>query len=238
MSATSLVEKYRPTNLDEVINQKLVVKKIKNMLDRGLYNNLLFVGPAGIGKTSIAQCIAREFYKQNWRDTVSGYFSDRSGGNWEELFRNYNGRDLTVTKINSEIKRYTEYMGRRIIFIDEADGLDKNDQQALRPIMEGSKNAIFILSCNDENSIHESIKSRTAVLKFRSIGPEDIRNKLFLICKEEDFIQPGDPPEINQFLMKLSRLAGGDARRAINELESYISESGLDMELIKDFLKG
>ena len=234
----SIVEKYRPANLDEVVGQTFIVKKIKNMIANNLFNNLLFIGPPGTGKTSVAQCIAKAFWRLNWKESVSGQFSSEPTGSWRELFHWFHGRDLTVTMINNEIKRLTGYVGRRIVFIDEADGLDKTDQQALRPLMEGPRNATFILSCNNENSIHDAVSSRCTILKFKPIKPEDVFKRLFEICKKEQYIQPGDPPTVNQFLRKLSRQAGGDLRRALNDLEPYISEGKIDLESIKEYLEG
>lgn len=234
----SIVEKYRPANLDEVVGQTLVVKKIKNMIANNLFSNLLFIGPPGIGKTSVAQCIAKEFWRLNWKESASGQFSSEPTGSWSQLFHWFHGRELTVTRINTTIKQLTEYVGRRIIFIDEADGLDKKDQEALRPLMEGSRNATFILSCNNEDSIHDAVSSRCTILKFKMIKPEDVYKRLFEICNKEHYIQPGDPPIVNQFLIRLSRQAGGDLRRAINDLEPYISEGKVDLELINEYLEG
>ena len=81
----SIVEKYRPSNLDEIVGQNLAVKKIKNMIAKNLFSNLLFIGPPGTGKTSVAQCIAKEFWRLNWKESASGQFSSELTGSWREL---------------------------------------------------------------------------------------------------------------------------------------------------------
>ena len=63
-------EKYRPKKLNEVINQKHVVERLKAFVKEKNIPNLLFAGPAGTGKTTCALCIARELYGKNWRANV------------------------------------------------------------------------------------------------------------------------------------------------------------------------
>ena len=75
------VEKYRPKNLDQIINQKEIIKGLKNLLNKpNELPHLLFTGAAGIGKTTTALCLAREILGDNWkRDTLELNASDERG---------------------------------------------------------------------------------------------------------------------------------------------------------------
>ena len=61
-------EKYRPKTLDEVINQRHVVERLKAWVNKGSVPNMLFAGPAGVGKTCCAIAVAREIYGEHWRE--------------------------------------------------------------------------------------------------------------------------------------------------------------------------
>ncbi len=229
MSRDSLVERYRPKTLDDVVGHPVIIRKIQILIkkEKGLSSNLLFFGPPGTGKTTVARIISTMVEEQ--------YGSSFPGSNFSS-FHTYNGRNLTLADIRGEITRLTELRGKRVIFIDEADGLSESDQLALATIMEGT-NGVFILSSNTKN-LDKKTLSRCKQFNFKAIKAEDILLRLFEISKAEGIIKPNSPPLINRFYSKMSREAQGDLRAAILELDSYIVDGELDIELVKLYVDG
>ena len=240
MTRENLAEKYRPISLDDIVGQLLVVRKIKNLLATpgGLKVNLLLIGPPGSGKTSATYCIAMVYWKHNKNETINGFFTNDYNDNWTGCFHKFTGRNLILADIRGEITRLTQYKGKRIIFIDETDGLSVDDQEVLTTIMEGPGNVVFILSSNYEEKIQPRIKSRCVVLIFHALKSDVIYERLVEISVAEVLVESGASPELDRFYKKLAREAQGDLRRAINELESFITDGELDMELVKEYLGG
>jgi len=211
-----LSEKYRPKKLDEVVGQDEVVSKIKNILSSGDIPHLMFIGGAGTGKTTVAMCIAREIY----------------GDEWESRFIELNASDERgIDVVRNKIKKATQAKGSRIIFLDEADSLTMDAQQALRRIMEKSKNATIIMSCNYEHKIIAPIKSRCAVFTFKPIPEREILKRLLYICKSEG-ISLELTKETKEGLEYIAKSSRGDMRYAINTLEKTISNGKITKETV------
>ncbi|WP_394356255.1 AAA family ATPase [Thermococcus waiotapuensis] len=132
------VEKYRPERLEDIVGQAHIVKRLKHYAKTGSMPHLLFAGPPGVGKTSAALALARELFGENWRHNfLELNASDERG----------------INVIREKVKEFarTKPIGGasfKIIFLDEADALTQDAQQALRRTMEMfSNNVRFILSC-------------------------------------------------------------------------------------------
>jgi replication factor C small subunit len=216
MSSGSLPEKYRPQKLDDIVGQPQAVSIIKNLLESGFYGNVLFYGPSGTGKTTAAKCIQEKFVELTKRD---GDFID--GG-----FHEFNGREVTPI-ILTRIKDLTEFSGRKIIFIDDAEGLSNLDQECLRKYLEMPETT-FILVCNEISKIQSPIKSRCIEIEFIPVSDVEIAKKLKEICLLEGFISEPVSPEIEDLLKKLGKEAMGDVRKAINKLQVYVKNGKLE----------
>ena len=108
----------------------------------------------------------------------------------------------------------------KIIFLDEADALTRDAQQALRRIMEKySTNVRFILSCNYSSKIIDPIQSRCAIFRFKPLGKEDILQLLKKIAEKEGLKVQGNALEI------IAEISEGDARRAVNLLQAIAAAS-------------
>ncbi len=203
-------EKYRPETLDEVVGQKNVVPRLKSYVKSGNMPHLLFAGPAGIGKTTCAIAIAKEFFGDNWQS------------NFYELNAS-DERGIDVVRVNiKEYARTAPFGGApfKIIFLDEADALTSDAQAALRRTMEKySRTCRFILSCNYSSKIIEPIQSRCAVFRFTRPDEEDI---IFYLKR----IIEGEKLKISDEAVKqIAYVADGDVRKAVNILQVAASFS-------------
>jgi len=201
------VEKYRPQTLDEVVGQDHIIQRLKQYINEANMPNLMFTGPAGVGKTTTAIALAKamlgEYWKQNFLELNA---SDARG----------------IETVRKDIKSFCRLkaMGApfRIIFLDEVDNMTKDAQHALRREMEMyTKTSSFILSCNYSSKIIDPIQSRCAIFRFAPIKGHQVIKRLEIIAKAENVnYAPGTLESIVYF-------AEGDMRRAVNILQSTAS---------------
>jgi replication factor C small subunit len=177
----NLSEKYRPKDWSEVVSQKSIVSALNEILancqkpigmldldkqtDRRKPPNMLFIGQSGTGKTTIAIIFAKHY-----------------GASVEELNAS-DERGLEV--IREKIKPRSNLVITVLFYLNEADGITKDAQAALRPIIENSKNAVFILDVNDESKIIDPIKSRCAEFRFKPLTCGEATQRLTEICKHK-----------------------------------------------------
>lgn len=197
-------EKYRPDTLEEVVGQEKIRERLQAFVEEKSVPHLMFAGPAGTGKTTSAIALAKDLYGEQWRQNFKETnASDDRGINVvrEEI------KDFARTKaVNADFK---------IIFLDEADNLTSDAQQALRRTMEQfSSNCRFILSCNYSSKIIDPIQSRCAVFRFNRLTDEQVKQYITRIAEAEDF-------KISKKAIEaVLRVSGGDLRRVTNVLQT------------------
>ena len=197
-------EKYRPSNLSEVVGQTPITGRLKNYVKERSMPHLLFAGPAGTGKTTCALALAKELFGELWKHNLHELNASDERG---------------IDVVRGKIKEFARTAplgedGFKIIFLDEADALTGAAQAALRRTMEKySRTCRFVMSCNFSSKIIDPIQSRCAVFRFRPLKAEDVERYLkFVAVKEELNID-------KEAYESLTYLAQGDLRRAINGLQ-------------------
>lgn len=201
-------EKYRPSKLSEVINQKHVVERVKAFVGEKNIPNMLFAGPPGSGKTTVALAIAREIYGKEWKSNVlEKNASDERG---IDVIRGA-VKDFARTKSIGEVPY-------KIIILDEGDALTQEAQQALRRTMETFTNVSrFILIANYSSKIIEPIQSRTAVFRFKPLTDTDVKNYIERVAQNEKLKVSDDA------IAAIYELSEGDLRKVANLLQSAAS---------------
>jgi len=203
-------EKYRPRYLKDLVGQQHIVKRLESFVKNKSLPHCLFAGPAGVGKTTCALCIAQEFF----------------GNAWKTNFLELNASDERgIDTIRVKVKDFARTMpiggSFKIIYLDEADSLTKDAQHALRRTMESyAATCRFILACNYSSKIIPPIQSRTVVFRFQPLGKEDMENRLKKIAKEEKL--KADDGSYKAIL----HVAEGDMRKAINILQTSAALDG------------
>ncbi|HLC78866.1 MAG TPA: replication factor C small subunit [archaeon] len=198
------VEKYRPERLSQVVGQKEITNRLENYVKNSTMPNLMFAGPAGVGKTSCAVALAREFF----------------GDNFTQNFLELNASDdRGIDVVRDTIKNFARTLAFnqsfKIIFLDESDALTFDAQQALRRTMEKySRTCRFILSCNYSSKIIEPIQSRCVIFRFSQLASKDIEAKVADVAKKEG-------AQIDKGALEaIVYVCSGDLRKAINVLQA------------------
>ena len=219
------VEKYRPTRLDQIINQKEIVKGLENLLKRpNELPHLLFTGSAGIGKTTTALCLARQLLGKNWkRDTLELNASDERG---IKMVRERVKEFASIMKLS--INQEKDEKPFKIIILDEADEMTSEAQTALRRIIEDSaKTTRFIFICNYLSHIIEPIQSRCVIFRFSKVSEDEIVEYLANICRSE-----GIKFE-EKALRKIYEHTNGDLRYSINILQAASASGSVTIQQVQ-----
>lgn len=200
------VEKYRPSTLDEIVLDSNVKSVFESYRDNQEIPNILFLGNAGIGKTSLAKVIVKDILKD-----VQYLYINASDENGIDTIR------LAVTNF---AKTRSLMNNLKIIILDEVDGLTIDAQRALRNTMEEySSTTRFILTANYKHRVIQPLQSRSQ--SFDLTPPiKSCVTRIVHILKEEKIKVPDDQKKL---LPKFIKSFYPDFRKTINELQKCSS---------------
>ena len=202
--ATPLAEKIRPNDIEQVVGQKHLLgkgKALRSIIDSGEIPNLIFYGPSGVGKTTVANIIAA-----------------RCG---RKLYR-LNATTASISDIKDIISGLDtiEGIGGVVLYLDEIQYFNKKQQQILLEYIE--RGDITLIASTTENPyfyVYGAILSRSTVFEFKALTAEDIIpavNRAFSLIEEEREIKL----EIEEGAAEaVAYGCGGDVRKAINAAE-------------------
>lgn len=222
MTSEIWTEKYRPKEFSEVVGQNETIRRVEALTKAMNIPHLLFAGPAGVGKSTLALVVVKELFKETWRE------------NYLELNAS-DERGINVVREKVKSFARTKSLGKvpfKVIFLDEADALTPEAQQALRRTMENySSGCRFILSCNYSSKIIDPIQSRCAIFRFKLLEKKDIEKVIQKIAKNETLtIHPNA-------LEMIYEGSEGDCRKSINLLQSTAAISpSINPELVSTMI--
>ncbi len=205
-----LADEIRPDSLDEVVGQRHILGKgglLRRIVDSGQIPNMIFYGPSGTGKTTVARIIAQR--------------TNRS-------LRKLNATTAGIADIKKIIDELDTFLtpGGVLLYLDEIQYFNKKQQQSLLEFIEDGR--ITLIASTTENpyfTVFNAILSRSTVFEFKAIGPEDVKlaaqRAVNIMNARRD--EPLTPEE--GVLDHIAAACGGDVRKAINAVELLFSAS-------------
>jgi len=207
-------EKYRPKKVSDMVGdfKDKILQHLENF--NSMQHILLYSKTPGTGKTTLSKAIINEV----GADALILNSSD----------------DRKIEVIRDKVKEFsitqsTQVGKRRIVFLDEFDGMLKASQDALRNIMETyTSNVLFILTCNNINKVIEPLQSRCLKISFAYPEKEEIFGYLENICKQEEMLYD------KEGIMTLIEMNYPSIRNCVVSLQDLFAQK---LSVIKDNVK-
>lgn len=202
--AAPLADRIRPQTLDEIVGQKHILgegKALRKIIESGHIPNMVFYGPSGIGKTTVASIIAQ---------------------NSHMYLAKLNGTTASTADIKEVVAKLGtfESMSGILLYLDEIQYFNKKQQQTLLEFIENG--SITLIASTTENPyfyVYNAILSRSTVFEFKPVEPAEIEKaveRAFALLSEED----GRPVDWEEGVLRhIATACGGDVRKALNAAE-------------------
>lgn len=205
-----LADRFRPNSLDDIVGQKHLLgegKPLRRIIESGEVPNLIFYGPSGVGKTTLANYIARKTNK---------------------TFKKLNGTNASTADIKEIVAQLDTFSGINgiLLYIDEIQYFNKKQQQTLLEYIENG--SITLIAATTENPyfyVYNAVLSRSTVFEFKSVPPEEIEKAVLratAMLEDEQGVKIDLP---SNYAKKIALGCGGDVRKAMNTLELSVIAS-------------
>ena len=204
--ASPLADKLRPRTLEDVVVQSHLLAQgqvLRSIIEGGTIPNMIFYGPSGVGKTTVANIIANKAGKKLYR---------------------LNGTTASTADIKEIVSQLDTFEGRNgvVLYLDEIQYLNKKQQQNLLEFIENG--SITLIASTTENPyfyVYNAVLSRCTVFEFKPVEPPEVQRaveRAFRVCAEE---YPGLTVE-DGVAEHISFSCGGDVRKALNAVEMLV----------------
>ena len=203
-----LVEKYRPSKLENYVGNETIKKSISKYLEQNDIQNLIFYGPAGTGKTTLAKIIVKNL-------------------DCDHLYINASD-ERGIETIRDKVQGFASvasFKPLKVVILDEADFLTIQAQASLRNIIETfSRTTRFIMTCNFVERIIDPLQSRCQVLKIIPPTKKDVAKHLNWILQQESIEHDINDlvPLVNQYYP--------DLRKCINTIQLSTLDNTLKLD--------
>ena len=208
MLSSPLANALRPDTLEDMVGQEHLIGKGK-LLNR-LYEsrklpNLIFYGPSGVGKTTIAKILAK---------------------NAGKTLRYLNGTTASTADIKNVISDTNSFNGLNgiVLYLDEIQYLNKKQQQTLLEFIENG--SITLISSTTENPyfyVYNAILSRSTVFEFKPVSASEMKKAVIRAFNKAQELYEKEYTVSDEVLGIISMGSGGDVRKAINAVELLIT---------------
>ena len=204
---TPLADRIRPQSLDDIVGQKHLLganKPLRKIIESGEIPNLIFYGPSGVGKTTLATYI----------DKITN-----------RTLKKLNGTTASTSDIKEVVSELNTFSGMNgiLLYLDEIQYFNKKQQQVLLEYIENG--SITLIASTTENPyfyVYNAILSRSTVFEFKPVPPEEIERavqRAAEIISEEQEVEVDFPESCRK---KIAHGCGGDVRKAMNAVELAI----------------
>lgn len=211
-----LADRVRPEELEEVVGQKHILaegKILNRILKSGHVSNMIFYGPPGVGKTTVANIIAKKCNKK---------------------FYKLNATNASLKDIDEIVKNLDTFEGRNgvVLYLDEIQNFNKKQQQSLLEYIEDGR--IILIASTTENPYHyifKAILSRSTIFEFKNIEQEDLIKALERALdkwKESNYIEKVKVTK--EAFEYLASCSNGDVRKSLNGLEVALNSTNKNNE--------
>lgn len=213
-----MADRIRPGSLEEIVGQKHLIgpdKALRKIIESGEIPNLIFYGPSGVGKTTLAAYIAKKTNR---------------------TLKKLNGTTASTADLKEIFAQLDTFAGLNgiLLYLDEIQYFNKKQQQTLLEYIENGK--ITLIASTTENPyfyVYNAVLSRSTVFEFKPVPKDEIkkavqRGAAFLEKEQKVIIQIDE-----ESLSCMAEACGGDVRKALNTLELAFLSAGREDETRK-----
>lgn len=209
-----MAERMRPTSIDEVYGQKHILsenKTLRKMIDKDKITSMVFFGPPGVGKSTVASIIAKK--------TKSEYIK-------------LNAVLSNVSEIRESIKKAEKNLKnskKTILFIDEIHRFNKSQQDALLPSVENG--TVILIGSTTQNPyfyLTSALLSRIMLFEFRNLEDDDIKEAILKASLDKRGLGENDIVIDDEAIDLIVKYSHGDVRKALTYLEAAFFVTQID----------